>query len=200
MQENDKYKKAIERNLFEITHALLEYKALAAFDKYRINKHVATKGENFFTISFRALHNDMIAHAIKVLDKNVDSATFWHIFDKDTKTIEELENFSQEKLKILNDLAEKLKILRDKTHFHIDKNGVLEPDKVWERADIKGKDLGEGLVFLFSILNELYRKVFGKEFLFRLEDYDEKDLGKLLDIAGSNELIEVVPRVGIPHD
>ncbi|MFH1777740.1 MAG: DUF3800 domain-containing protein [Candidatus Omnitrophota bacterium] len=93
---------------------------ISVFDNYRISKHVATKGESFFSIAFKALFNDMIRHAINVLDKNKDSASFWGIFNK--------------------------------------------------------------------------------EFPFRLEDYAGQDLAKLLDLAGSNDLIEIIPRVRMIHD
>lgn len=195
MKGSNRYHKAIIRNLYEVANASMELKVLIAFEDYSNNKHIFTKGESFFTISFRALFNDMIAHVIKVLDTNRESANFWYILRVDGPRVKKLKSYSKERINSLKILAEKLKIVRDKTHFHIDKKGVLNPNDVWEMADIKGKELSEGLFYLFSILNEIHQIVLNKSFLFNPEDYDGTDLAKLIDFADANRLIMVTPKV-----
>lgn len=194
MEENTRYQSAVKRNTYEVAHALMELKVLRALEAYNEKNSIFVRGESFFNISFRALHNDMIAHAIKLLDKDEKSATFWYLLNKNRQEFENLSLYSQDKINSLEVLTAKLKIIRDKTHFHIDKHGVLDVQKVWEKADIKGKELGDALDYLFSILSELYKVVFNKSFLFIPEDYDETDLPKLLDLAHANKIIEVVPK------
>lgn len=197
MEENTRFEKAITRNLYELAHALMELKTLAAFENYIAKNDIYVCGESFFNISNRALFNDMISHTIKVLDfdERGDSFTFWDILKNDKARKETLKAYSKEKIDFLNRLVPKLKIIRDKTHFHIDRKSVLNPQKIWEEANIQGKEIEEALQYLFYILNELHHAVFGRNFLYQPEDYNGEDLIKLLDFAGSSDLVDVVPKI-----
>jgi hypothetical protein len=187
MAFNDFYRKAIKRNLYEVAHALMEVKILNAMGEY--NEKEGIYGENFFSISYRAAFNDMIAHTIKVLEDSRDSSTFWSIFQNDQKKIMDLSSCSGESIDLLRTLATKVKLVRDKSHFHIDRKGVMDPEKIWHMADIKGVELEKGLKILFNILNELYEGVHGKGFLFQPEDYSGEDVIKILKFAKSENLI-----------
>jgi hypothetical protein len=195
MEKEIRYKKAIIRNLYEVAHALLELKVLKEYEKYRVENEIWICGESFFGISERAIYNDMIAHAIKVLvmDK-FDSTTFWYVLDITKTTGTLLTIYSEDRINSLKTLSEKLKIIRDKTHFHIDKIGVLDPHKIWDQANIKGNELEGALQYLFSFLNELHGIIFNKSFLFQPEDYEGKDVSKLLDLANSASLINVIKK------
>lgn len=197
MRINTIYEKAIESNLNKVAHALFELKALIAFDNYIEKNSIFICGASFFEISKKALYNDMFRHAINVLeiDKARDSVTFWYILRTGEIKIKTLKSYSLEKTDSLKVLAEKLKHIRDKVHFHIDKDGILDSDKIWLEADIKANVLREGLQYLFSILDELYRAVFNKPVLFHPDDYNGEDLAKLLNLSGSNGLINVVPKI-----
>lgn len=197
MGKNTIYEKAIESNLNKAAHALFELKAVIAFDNYIEQNSVYICGASFFEISKKALYNDMFRHAINVLeiDKAGDSVTFWYILKTDETKIKALKSYSEEKTNSLKILAEKLKHIRDKVHFHIDKDGVLDSRKIWLEADIKANELRDGLQYLFSILEELYRAVLNKPVLFHPDDYNGEDLAKLLNLANSNSLIDVVPKI-----
>lgn len=184
---NERYFKAIRRNLFEVAHALLERKVLIPIENY--NKKHGVYGENFFSISYRALFNDMIAHSIKVLDENRKSATFWYIFKVDMAKIKKLSSYTEEKTELLRELTSKFKIIRDKTHFHIDKKGVLGPALIWKNAGVKGKDLGEALKYLWNLLNELHQVVFNENFPHQIDFYDAKDVLKILGLSRKDGLI-----------
>ena len=172
MIKDTRYQKVIKRNLYELAHALLELKVLTIFEDYMSKYHIYIYGESFFNIVEKALFNDMIAHAIKALDidKSGDSTPFWYLLEKDEEVVKKLESYSEEKIDFLRKIASKLKIIRDRTHFHIDKKGVLDPQKIWEKADIKGAELKEALETLFYILNDLHQAVFGKGFLYQPDD------------------------------
>ena len=184
---NKRYFKAIKRNLFEIAHALLERKALISIEKY--NKKHGIYGENFFSISYRALFNDMVAHSIKVLDEDRESATFWYIFRADMTKLKKLSSYSEEKMKFLRKLASRFKIIRDKTHFHIDKKGVLGPAFIWKNAGIKGRELGGALRYLWDLLNELHGVVFKDNFPHQIDFYDGKDVLKILMLSRRKNLV-----------
>ena len=45
-------------------------------------------GWDFFRVAYHGLRDDMIAHIIKVLDKNEQSATFWFVYNSYKKEID----------------------------------------------------------------------------------------------------------------
>ncbi len=172
----DRFYRALFRNLNEIRTALLQRQALigiaAAKSKHKLD---------FFTLSHDALFNDMIAHAIKVLDKNQDSATFWYLYNCDPKTIDSFFKDKTYGLKTLEDMADKLIHVRNKTHFHIDKKGVLNPKAIWSEAEINGDDFGKILKHVFDTLQYLRKVHLGKELA--MPDYDGSDATKIIAIA-----------------
>ena len=93
----EQYKKAITRNLYELAHARLEWQALNSFDCYLEHREIYYSGENFFRISVRALRYCMVGHAIKVLDRNKNSATFWAILDSAPDRIKKLSSYGEER-------------------------------------------------------------------------------------------------------
>ena len=72
-----------------------------------------------------------------------------------------------------NSLSSSLKLVRDKTHFHIDKKTVFDPKVVWQQADIKGLEFERLLRSTFETLNYLHRERWGDDFW--LPDYDGTD-------------------------
>jgi hypothetical protein len=181
------YNRSLSRNLYEVAHALYERQALIAVEQFIEREEIL--GENFFSISYRALFNDMIAHAIKVLDEDERSATFWTLLRADETRLRRLKAYSDEKISFLKGLWEKLRIVRNKTHFHIDQLGVLDPKGVWAAADIKGNELGAGLEYLWELLTDLYQDVHGRPFPHPVKSYDGKDVLELLTYAKSKELV-----------
>jgi hypothetical protein len=154
------YHAALKRNLNELVIAELE------FDAYREigDKLLLDWYDSFFVLAQDALFNDMVAHMIKVLDQNSQSATFWYIFrykSEEAKKFVRKENID---FMAIYDIAEKLKIVRDKTHFHIDKKDVRNPKAVWSSANITYDELQESMQSVYMILNHLHAKEFDFEF------------------------------------
>jgi len=178
----DRFYRALFRNLNEIRTALLQRQALigiaAAKSKHKLD---------FFTLSHDALYNDMVAHAIKVLDKNSDSATFWYLYNCDPKTIDTFLKDKKYGLKSLEDMAAKLLHVRNKTHFHIDKKGVFNPKAIWSEAEINGDEFGKVLKNVFYILQYLRKVHLGKELA--MPDYDGSDATKIIAIATRESII-----------
>lgn len=75
-------------------------------------------------------------------------------------------------------LSKKLKIVRDKTHFHIDKDGVFNPEKFWESAGITGNEFILVFDFLWDLLNNLHESHFSNPF--RGYIYKGEDLGRII--------------------
>ena len=172
----DRFYHALFRNINEIRTAILERQALvgiaAAKSKHKLD---------FFTLSYDALYNDMISHAIKVLDKNPCSATFWYLNNCDPKTIDSFLKDKDYDLKSIENMADKLMHVRNKTLFHIDKKGVLNPKAIWSEADINGDDFGKSLKHVFDILQNLRKAHLGKELA--MPGYDGSDATKIIAMA-----------------
>lgn len=184
--------RTVERNFIEIANAIQKRQALVAVEEYtQRNGNIYFSGTSFLELAFRALFNDTIAHAIKVLDFNKKSATFWYILKNRQEQIASLKSYSQEKILFLQDLGQKLKPIRDKTHFHIDKQGVLDPEKIWQEAGISGDKLGKGLEYLFDMLFEIRNSIRKENMTKNNYSYDGSDVIKLLDLAEAEGLINV---------
>lgn len=168
--------RALTRNLHEVGRAILERKAMVGMEAADSNHTV-----DFFRLAYDALFNDMIAHAIKVFDKNKDSNTFWYIYGCFKKEINKYVESIGYDLKKLDDVAEKLKIVRDKTHFHIDKVGVLKPDDVWKSANITGAELAQAIDMVWDILNHVYKITKGDEFTF--PKYNGTDATRIIKLT-----------------
>lgn len=169
----ERYDLALKRNLAEVNNAILERRALIGL----INADSA-HGLDFFRIAEHALFNDLIAHAIKVFDTHKQAASFWYIKRVDSAALELEAKNSCVKLEDLKEVSEKLKHIRDKTHFHIDKEAVSNPKLVWSLAEITGDYLGESLDAVFKILSSLHYKRTKQKI--SLPDYDGSDAKKII--------------------
>lgn len=126
MVHKDKLSATIRRNLDEIGRSIHERKALIGIENAK-SRHAW----DFFRIAYYALSDSMIAHIIKVLDRDRRSTTFWYIYECYEKEIDSYLTKIGGSIQEIHDLADKLKIIRDKTHFHIDENGVLDSKSIW---------------------------------------------------------------------
>lgn len=190
MMENKRYSKAVKRNFVEVVNALHERQVLISMEEYiRKNGRIYYYGGSFLAISMNALFNDMISHIIKVLDGNKRSASFWYILEINKGKIENCKSCSEDKIKFLEELKHKLKIVRDKTHFHIDEDGVLDPAAIWSKVDVTGNELGKGIDYLLDILLELHNSVSGGNLSRNNLLYTGEDFLQLLELARVNDLI-----------
>ncbi len=157
---NVTYQSALKRNINEVAVAKLE------FDAHReiANKVLLNFYDSFFSLSLDALFNDMVAHMIKLLDRNAQSTSFWYIFRYKSKGVKEYIKDNNIDFMAIYDLADKLKLVRDKTLFHIDKKGVKDPQAIWSEADITYGEIEENIDSIFNILNYLYEKEFEYKF------------------------------------
>ncbi len=143
------YKCVLTRNLNETGTAILESRALVGMEKAKSYHHW-----DFFRVAYHALFNDMLAHSIKVLDKDKCSATFWSLYEDEKNVIDAFVRLKPYDLDLLEILSgpNKLKHIRNKTLFHIDKEAVLDPKKVWQDAGVKGKAIRSALEIVWDIL------------------------------------------------
>src|SRR5690606_8623654 len=107
---------AIIRNLTELNNAILK---LTAYDEL-VRQDIAYVRMSFFVVAAHALYNDTFSHAIRVLDEHEQALAFWYILRSNESVVKRAAKNSGLDLDELKKLSTKLRIVRDKTQFHID--------------------------------------------------------------------------------
>ena len=144
-----RYERAIQRNLAELQRAILNRTTLLGFEAAGGISHI------FLQLAYYGLFNDYVAHCIKVFDRNKQSASFWYIYRTDEKAVVTYTRRKKLSIPSLARVSDKLKLIRDRTHFHIDVDGVLDPKAVWREADLTGKELAAAVDAAWAILTHL---------------------------------------------
>lgn len=182
--------RAITRNLFELALARYERRVLKSIEEYDSNQGISIEGVNFIWICYRALFNDMVAHLIKVLDDHPDSATFWMIYEREADKLQSLDSQMRDRMLFLRGIADRIKPIRNKTHFHIDKRAMFDPKAIWREAAITRDEYDQALQDLWLLLTALHQSVLGREFIERGPDsYRGDEIPGFLDWARSKKLI-----------
>jgi hypothetical protein len=142
-----RYRAALERNSAEIQRAMLNLELLKAMEAYG---HLSSDEAK---VAYYALFNDYVAHCIRVLEDSGGAASFWYLYKTQQDVFDEAAKSLEVQLSDLREMSKKLKHIRDKTHFHIDRDGVLDPRKVWREADIKGTALANVVAQTWGLIN-----------------------------------------------
>lgn len=178
-----RYARALTRNLYKVCSVLSERNSVNA-----IAEVAPTTSWSFFSYAYLALYNDMVAHAIKVVDTHKDTASFWYLYRCNRNEIEELLKKLGLTMADIEKLSDKLNHIRDKTHFHIDKKAVFDPSDVWRKADLSGNFFNKVMEGIWEILNHLY--IFIHRNPFRQTVYEGKDIKNVIE-AVKKEGIEI---------
>jgi len=182
MLDEKKYREALKRNYSEVTFAHHEY-----FAHTKMWQDSPTIYPNeFLGLCSMALFNDMIAHLIKVLECNSKALTFWNIRSRNRKRINEILKESGYDISFLKHMSKKLRDIRNRTHFHIDRENVSSPKDVWTKAKLKMPDIEKTIVLLLEIFGCLYREQVSTSEPFL--SYDGKDAPKIIRIVQKSPL------------
>lgn len=147
--ESQRNIRAIERNLAELQWAILHRNTLEGIAAVKSAHHL------FLHSAYNALFNDYIAHCIKVFEQSKDVASFWYVHRINQKDIDVFAETRGIHLSKLETVSQKLKHIRNKTHFHIDSKGVLDPNAIWGQAALNGSELASAVDAAWQILTHL---------------------------------------------
>lgn len=178
----ERYERALRRNLFELRYALSERNAINAL----VEVAPVTRW-SYFSYADIAISNDMLSHAMKILDTHKDSVSFWFLYKYKKEEINEYLEDLDLSLSELEKMTTDLKFIRDKTHFHIDRKGVFDPAKVWEEAGITGNFFNKIFEGLWEVLNRLHESQHGQRF--EQPIYDGDDIKKIIDCLRENNIL-----------
>ena len=173
-----KYMKAIERNLAELQWAIIHRTTLQGIEQADPVYHY------FLHSAYTGLFNDYFAHCMKVFERSPRATSFWYIYRTHQKRVKDFAHSSGIDLEALNVVADKLKIIRDKTHFHIDPDGALDPEAIWQQADINGRQLAAAVDDVWRILVHLQQMLGLPEI--RLPNYTVESARKAAVLADSS--------------
>ncbi len=174
------YEAALERNLAELERAILNRRAMVAMESAGGISNIHLK------VIYFALFNDYIARCIKVFERSKGAASFWYIYDTNQKPINEFAGKNHIDLAVFEWLTPKLKHVRDKTHFHIDREGVLDPHAVWREADVNGKELATAVDHMWALLNAA--RTFAGQPPMELPRYDEDIMRRMTMLVEEGRL------------
>lgn len=174
--ESSTIEATIQRNLLELNNAILK---VTAHDEL-VKQGLTYTEMSFFVIAQHALYNDILTHAIRVLDEHRDAMSFWYLLRcKEGIVFKQAAQKVGLDLEKLKDLSAKLKSIRNKTLFHIDRRSVRQPEAVWMQAEIIGSALFKALNEMFETLAIAKRDHFDGEFE-TITKYDGSDIAKII--------------------
>jgi hypothetical protein len=173
-----RFDRSLKRNLAELARAILDWKALRGLETADTDH-----GIDFIRLSYWALFNDCFAHAMRVFDQHSDAASFWYLRRCEQGEVDKAATAVGLQIAELESLSSSLKLVRDKTHFHIDKKAVFDPKVVWRQANIDGLEFERLLRSAFETLNHLHRARWGDDFW--LPEYDGTDASAIAKFSES---------------
>lgn len=145
-----RFERTLKRLLPEMYNLLSSQAALEAL--------LGTAAGPIVSTAFSALQSDRLLRLMRIFEDSRHTATFWyllrcepHVFDDDRLDIAFLRQFSK-----------KLKMIRDKTFVHIDKDAVFDPQAIYQAAGLTGDEIVRALEMVWRALNRVYSQRSGK--------------------------------------
>ena len=175
-----RYIRAVERNISELYLAILERTTLKGLEE----AIKSGASHTFLHIIYVATFNDYISHCIKVFDPHKDAASFWYIYNNIGNNGLDREKICKNiDIDALEKVKQQLTVIRDKTHFHIDRKGVISPKSIWDAAGLSGKKLSQAVNVAWDMFSSIQKMLNIQELSFPV-NYNSKtvkDIAILVD-------------------
>lgn len=147
---------------------------------------------DFIQLVRRALYNDLISQFINVLDNKEASDrkahSFWWLYTKKKSDIDSFSFEQNVEFTLVDNVSNKLKIIRNGTHHHFSYQYAGNYPQVWKDASLNGDDLINAVNIVWEILSFLNEKQTGDKLEF--VDYrgeDAKEATKFVSSLISRE-------------
>jgi hypothetical protein len=176
--QTSRFERTLTRNLNELARAILNWRALKGLEAADPLVSI-----DFVLLAYWALFNEAFAHAMRAFDEHRGAASFWYLYSCEPSELDQAAGMVGIEIAEIRSFSKSLKLIRNKTHFHIDKKAVFDPTAVWQRASIKGADFERLVRSTFDVLNFLYRTRWRNDFW--LPDYDGADARAIAEFAES---------------
>jgi hypothetical protein len=172
--------KAVARCIDEMVRAQLFSRALRELETAE-----TYHGIDFIYLTHLALHDQMLAHVMKVLEKDNDVAGLWHLLKVTGTSISAVERRG------LKATSKKLSFIRNKSHFHIDKEWVGHSQELWLNVGLTWSDLERAIGTSLRLLGAMYERLHGKTY--SVPYYDAADARKIAEHAYKHNLLSKEP-------
>jgi hypothetical protein len=118
--------------------------------------------------SLSALKSDRLIRLIRIFEESEATANFWYLLRCEPKSVGQGLDVA-----FLKQFSQKLKLIRDKSFVHIDKDAVFDPDAIYQAAGVTSDEMIRSMGMLWSVLNRLYAQRFGRPYsgMTSLEDF-----------------------------
>ena len=156
--DKTRYDRAVQRVTAEAFWLFTEQTALRALNS------VTSHGLDFFRVAFTGLLGDRLLRLVRVFEQDLQVASFWYLVRCNRKAVEEAVTQASGSMEQLQEFSARLKLIRDKTFVHIDKQAVFDPAQIYEEAGISNSDVDKTIRVLWGTMPTLYRLTFGKTF------------------------------------
>lgn len=118
---------------------------------------------SFFSVCSYALYNEIFTHIFRLSEDSPKCVSFINFYKQSAKTefrlyIDEFFTMKGLRFKDILLIATKLNSIRNKAHFHIDKNHPLSQDEIFKEANLKWDDINLFIDVLYELLNGLFNK------------------------------------------
>lgn len=148
------YNYGLIRNYYEI---IIAYNSLNAYnDLVESFNRITVYPNEFLGQCYFALYDNFISHTIKVVVHNSKSYTFQNIIKHNKQKVQSLLTKNQITIKFYREMQKKLKQLRTKQFFHIDREYLKDSNKIWVEINIKEDELNNLIKGVYNVLKTLY--------------------------------------------
>ncbi len=155
MAKESRFERALNRNLSEVTHAILNMTVLHGIGNQ--------SGFTFKNYCRMALEGDLIVRLIRILDTHRDSAGFFYLYRCRKKRVEEFAKQKGIDLRGIENVANRLTPVRNKSLAHIDREGVFNRAEIWKEAGFKWPEIDAILHNIRDILDSIHQQEFDCE-------------------------------------
>ncbi|WP_183026419.1 hypothetical protein [Variovorax sp. UMC13] len=161
------------RNLAHLQRAILNYEVMRGLE--------LAKGAPFaIHVIHASLKNDYLANCMKVFEDTRKVATFWSVLAASPHVTASL-NAEGMPVDEIRAVAAGLKVIRDRTHFHIGAESVEAPADVWKDAGLTGDRLYRSVLAAWRALN-FHQAEAGREPL-SVPDIDKEALKRMVEFV-----------------
>ena len=123
----------------------------------------------------------MLTRLIRLLEHNEKTSGLWYICELHKQRIDKHFTSNELNLDEIISFAKKLKIIRNKIHFHLDKNAILDPKNYWNNANITWEFLEKCISSLDLIFKDLYKDEYNEEYI--TYGYEGRELDLIYDVC-----------------
>jgi hypothetical protein len=170
-QPPDRLTRTVRRLLAELCWIRYEQNVL------RHLKGLDHVGVDFFLVTHTGLRGDRLIRLVRIFEESERVASFWYLLRCRPKHVEGLLSDAGVKLSDVQDLSNRLKIVRNAVFVHIDKRGVFDPPAIYKAAGLTGRRIEKVVDCLWSALQRFYEELSGSQY--NADDYNARDVRPL---------------------